>query len=157
MKNLVMFLLSVALLSLSACSLKAKVLNADNTGVTPLDSSVPVAFVLAKNVPVVPESGIYRGTFETTSNDACTIDRMIDVTIEKARNVGANLIFAKQIKDVYVPGTTTYVSGVVVTTAGKNCVTILADFYYAETPAQAKLQQDNQNAFGQDKENVWEK
>ena len=147
----------MALLSLNACSLNAKVLNADNTGVTPLDSSVPVAFVLAKDVPVVPESGIYRGTFETTSNDACTIDRMIDVTIEKARNVGANLIFAKRIKDVYVPGTTTYVSGVVVTTAGKNCVTILADFYYAETPAQAKFQQKNQNTFEQNKESVWEK
>lgn len=157
MKLLSIFLLSLALLSLNACSFKAKVLNADNTGVTSLDSSVPVAFVLAKDVPVVPESATYRGTFETTSNDACTIDRMIDVTIEKARHVGANFVFAKRIKDVYVPGTTTYAGGVVVTTAGRNCVTILADFYYAETPAQAKFEHDNQSNFEQNKETVWEK
>ncbi|WP_143154648.1 MULTISPECIES: hypothetical protein [unclassified Fibrobacter] len=132
---------SVLLLALfvSACSFKAKVLNADNSDVTPLDSRTPVAFVLAKEVPVVPENGIYRGTFETTSNDACTLDRMIDVTVEKARHAGANFIYAKRIKDVYVPGTSTYVGGAFVTTAGRNCVTILADFYYAETPAQAKF------------------
>lgn len=157
MKFLALLFLSLMLFCLNACSFKAKVLNADNSGVTPLDSRVPVAFVLAKDVPVVPESGIYRGTFETTSNDACTIDKMVEVTIEKARSVGANFVFAKRVKDVYVPGTTTYVAGTVVSTAGRTCVTILADFYYAETPAQAKFEQENKSSFEQNKEAVWEK
>ena len=157
MKYFVFFLFSVLLLFLNACALRGRVLNADNTGVSPLDSSIPVAFVLAKDVPVVPENGIYRGTYKTTSIDACTIERMIVVTVKKARGVGANLVFAKRIEEFYIPGTTAYIDGHSVTTAGRNCVTILADFYYAETPAQVKLQRNNQNSLEQNKGPVWEK
>lgn len=157
MRFISVILMGLALFLMNACSFKAQVMNADKD-VTPLDSRTPVAFVLAKDIPVVPENGIYRGTFETTSMDACTLDKMIDVTLEKARNAGANFVFAKRIKDVYVPGTTTFVGGVAVSTSGRNCVTILADFYYAETPAQAKLEQDQKILESErNKEASWEK
>ena len=142
-------LILLGLVLLSACSFNAKVMNTGDAKVTPLDARTPVSFVLAQEVPVVPEDAIYRGTFETSSNDACTIDKMIDVTLEKARHAGANLVFAKRIKEVYVPGTTTYIGGVagaMVSTSGRHCVTILADFYFAETPAQAKHEREGQEA-----------
>ena len=104
-------LILLGLVLLSACSFNAKVMNTGDAKVTPLDARTPVSFVLAQEVPVVPEDAIYRGTFETSSNDACTIDKMIDVTLEKA-----------------------------------HCVTILADFYFAETPAQAKHEREGQEA-----------
>jgi hypothetical protein len=92
----------------------------------------------------------YLGTVETNANLGCSAGGTIDQLREKARDLGANVVYVKKIdeKTVYV---STYAGGgllwaVVLYPLNQKCLTLLADFIYAESPLITKLQEEEKNA-----------
>lgn len=116
----------------------------------PLDSSMQVVVVKASSVPVMPLEYKYLGTVETNANLGCSAGGTIDQLREKARDLGANVVYVKKIdeKTVYA---STYAGGgllwaVVLYPLNQKCLTLLADFIYAESPLITKLQEEEKNA-----------
>ena len=99
----------------------------------PLDSLSVVSFVNAKEIPVVPDDAVYKGTIETDADHACSTESNIALLENSARQTGGNLLFVKEITEYQDAGVIA-AGGAVVTTARK-CVKMIADVYYSERGA----------------------
>ena len=135
MKAFFSLLLLFACFFFSACSSSAYLMAGAPKNPTPLDSLAWVSFVSAAEVPVVPENGKYLGTIETTGSTACSADAVTRFLTQKARSLGANLVYVKKSEE------TAMVTYVAYTTMSQKCTAVVADFFYVNTGAQAKIKQ----------------
>ena len=119
-------------LSFSACA-TSKVVGGGVANNAPLDSLSVVSFVNAKEIPVVPDDAVYKGTIETDADHACSTESNIALLENSARQTGGNLLFVKEITEYQDAGVIA-AGGAVVTTARK-CVKMIADVYYSERGA----------------------
>lgn len=119
----------------SACSSSTYLMTGAPRNPTPLYSLATVSFVSAAEVPVAPGNGKYLGTIETTGSTACSADAVTRFLTRKARSLGANLVYVKKSEE---STTVTYVG---YTTMSQKCTVVIADFFYANTGAQTKIEQ----------------
>ena len=77
-------------LSFSACA-TSKVVGGGVANNAPLDSLSVVSFVNAKEIPVVPDDAVYKGTIETDADHACSTESNIALLENSARQTGGNL------------------------------------------------------------------
>lgn len=106
----------------------------------PLDPSVPVVVVNGSSVPVLPFEYKYLGTIETEAAVGCSTDGTVEQLRKMARDVGANVVYVKKIdQDIAIVYT-----GVVMMSS--RCLTLLADFIYAEAPLITKWQEEEKKA-----------
>lgn len=119
-------------LTLSACA-TSKVVGGGVADNAPLDSLSVVAFVNARDIPVVPDDAVYKGTIETDADHACQTAANVALLEDRARKVGGNLLFVKEITQYNDP-TVIAAAGVVVT-SNRTCIRMIADVYYSERGA----------------------
>lgn len=113
-------------LLLSACGSTPHTLVGNPVNPKPLTQEDLVRVVDAVEIPVVPENSTYLGTMQTEGSPECTDEKTAQLLIEKARSLGANLVYIKkeQIIDfVYSTG---------VFTMSRRCRVVLVDYYNIE-------------------------
>ena len=103
----------------------------------PLDPSVRVVVVNAGSVPVLPFEYKYLGTIQTEASVGCSTGGPVEYLRKLAAEVGANVVYVKHVdtKMAYLY-TQYYVSS-------SQCLTLLADFIYAEAPLITKWQEED--------------
>lgn len=106
----------------------------------PLDPSVDVVVVNAGSVPVLPRDYTYLGTIETEASVGCSSGGTINQLRNMARDVGANVVYVKRVGS----GVAVLYTGF--TVMASNCLTLLADFIYADAPLIAKWQEEDKKA-----------
>lgn len=119
-------------LSFSACA-TSKVVGGGDAKKAPLDSLSVVSFVNAKEIPVVPDDAVYKGTIETDADHACSTESNIGLLENRAREVGGNLVFVKEITEYDDTGV--IAAGGAVVTSMRKCIRMIADVYYSERGA----------------------
>ena len=132
-------------LSFSACA-TSKVVGGGVANNAPLDSLSVVSFVNAKEIPVVPDDAVYKGTIETDADHACSTESNIALLENSARQTGGNLLFVKEITEYQDAGVIA-AGGAVVTTARK-CVKMIADVYYSERGAFKRADKEEEKPSG---------
>jgi len=93
----------------------------------PLKPDAKVAFLFATNVPLVPEKAEHVATMENNMETHCSADEAMPFFEEKARELGANVVFVKSYERRILVHT--YYTGVTAMTTTKNCEVLLVDFY----------------------------
>lgn len=132
MKKMIAIFLAAAAFVLVGCSTPYSLARVPKN-TTLLDPSTPVAFVFAYDVPVAPPGAEYKGTIQTEEASWCSEKGTVETLKEKARSVGANLIYVKKINSVTGFLYTQFYSQVY------TCVLVLADFFYAESELQTAI------------------
>ena len=128
-----MFLLTVSLV-LAACGSNANLVMNDVKKRDPLPMDAEVIWLKGAMVPVVPENAEFVATIENNMDTQCTLDDIVPFYNERAREIGANLIFVKQnVKKKHIKST---YSGNMVIMHSIVCDAVLVDFYFL--PREAK-------------------
>ena len=94
----------------------------------------------AGSVPVLPRDYTYLGTIETEASVGCSSGGTINQLRNMARDVGANVVYVKRVGS----GVAVLYTGF--TVMASNCLTLLADFIYADAPLIAKWQEEDKKA-----------
>lgn len=112
----------------------------------PLDPSVPVVVVNASSVPVLPFEYTYLGTIETEASVGCSTGGTVEQLRKMGRELGANVVYVKKVDT----GIAFVYTGVVMMSS--RCLTLLADFIYAEAPLITKWQEEDAKKAAESKE-----
>ena len=120
-------LLAMAALLLMGCGSNAYLVMNKPQAREPLKPDANVAFVYATKVPVVPEFAEHVATMENNMETHCTADEALLFFDQRARELGANLVFVESYERRVLVHT--YYAGVTAMTSTKNCEVFLVDFY----------------------------
>ncbi len=85
-----------------------------------------VRIVDATEIPIVPENSTYLGTMQTGPSGDCSGERTAELLVGKARSLGANMVYIKNVKTV------NYVNSNGMMTMSRSCDVVLVDFFYVE-------------------------
>lgn len=140
MKKLALAFGALAMFLLAACSSVPYTMTGTPKNPKPLDPSVQVVVVNAKSVPVLPFEYTYLGTIETEASVGCSTGGTVEQLRQMARELGANLVYVKKIDT----GIAFVYTGIVMMSS--QCLTLLADFIYAESPLITKWQEEDKKA-----------
>ncbi len=145
MKFLALISLALSMFLFTSCASVPYTLTGTPKDAKPLDPSVRVIVVNAASVPVLPFEYKYLGTIQTEASVGCSTGGTLDELRKLAAEVGANVIYVKKL------GTSVAVVYTGVVMMSSKCLTLLADFVYAESPLIAKWQEDEIKAEAQTK------
>ncbi|MBQ2561738.1 MAG: hypothetical protein II565_14340 [Fibrobacter sp.] len=136
MRLVAFFSIVVVLLLCASCSYVPHTLLNGPKNPQPLPDSIPVLVINAASIPVVPQENTYLGTIKTGAKTGCTSDGTINYLRRLARSIGANIVYVKEsdVKMVFV-----YTQFGSVTS---HCLTLIADFLYAEAPVISKWEEE---------------
>lgn len=146
MKYIAFVSLVLSMFLLTSCASVPYTLTGTPKDTKPLDPSVRVIVVNAASVPVMPFEYKYLVTVQTEASVGCSTGGTLDQLRKLAAEVGANVIYVKSL------GTSVAVMYTGVTMITSNCLTLLADFIYAEAPLITKWQEDEIKAEAEKKE-----
>lgn len=125
MKFVRFIFIAIALL-LSACVSTPNTVVGTPDKTHPLDLDALVRIVDASEIPVIPENSVYLGTMRTYPSSMCSVEKTAEELIKKARALGANLVYVKNVESE------TYVYSTGMTMQSRTCKTVLADFLNVE-------------------------
>ena len=101
-----------------------------------MPDSIPVLVVNAAKVPLLPQEYNYLGTIKTAAASGCSSDGTIAYLRTLARKVGANIVYVKKTDIELAFFYTQYGS------MTSRCLTLIADFVYAEAPLISKWEEE---------------
>lgn len=133
MRFAAIFSIVTMLLFFASCSRVPHMLLNGPKNPQPLPDSVQVLFISAAKVPVVPQENVYLGTIKTGAAVGCSGEGTINYLRKLARQVGANIVYVKE-SDV----TTIFYYNQFGGSQTSRCLTLVADFMYAEAPLISK-------------------
>jgi hypothetical protein len=136
MKYLALISLVFSMFLFTSCASVPYTLTGAPKDPKPLDPSVRVVVVNAASVPVLPFEYKYLGTIQTEASVGCSTGGTLNQLRELAAGVGANVIYVKSLGT----GIAVMYTGVSMITS--SCLTLLADFVYAEAPLITKWQEE---------------
>ena len=140
MKYLALISLALSMFLLTSCGSVPYTLAGTPKNTKPLDPSIRVVVVNANSVPVLPFEYKYLGTIQTEASVGCSTGGTLNQLRKMAAEVGANVVYVKNVSSRVA----VMYTGVVMMSS--NCLTLLADFVYAEAPLIAKWQEEDMKA-----------
>ena len=121
-----LFLLLACTFILGACGSTPHTLVPSYVKLKPLSQEDLVRIVDATQVPVVPENSLYLGTMQTEGSPDCSFEKTAQLMIEKARSLGANLVYINKVKTI------NFVYSTGVFTTSRQCDVALVDYLNVE-------------------------
>lgn len=140
MRYFTLSILALLMFLLTSCASVPYTMTGTPKNPKPLDPSVEVVVVNAKSVPVLPFEYTYLGTIETEASVGCSTGGTVEQLRQMARELGANLVYVKKVDT----GIAFVYTGIVMMSS--QCLTLLADFIYAESPLITKWQEEDKKA-----------
>lgn len=124
MKKYKLIILALFFLFVGCASTSQSVVVQKSQQRKPLDPDAVVSFLLASQIPLVPENAEYVTTMETGAlkGEGCTEEETVSYLEKTARELGANFVFVKKMG--------TYQSYV------NECNWFLVDMYYLHKEAE---------------------
>ena len=119
-------LLMACALAFAACSSTPHTLVGTPVKPKPLSLEDVVHIVDATEIPVIPENSTYLGTMQTQGSSECSVENTSQLLIEKARALGANLVYIKNVKTINF----VYSTGML--TVSRPCKVVLVDYLNVE-------------------------
>lgn len=115
----------IAFALFTACSSTEFLVLNDHKKRTPLDTISQVRFIYAPATPVIPENVELVGVMMSNTGTDCSAEEAVGAIAKTAKDLGADLVFVKEFKDVLVDkgyyNGTTYMSNIV------HCQVLTAD------------------------------
>lgn len=149
MRFAAIFSIVTMLLFFASCSFVPHALLNAPKNPQPLPDSIPILFINAAKLPILPQEHVYLGTIRTGASSGCSDEGTINYLHRLARKLGANIVYVKE-SDVRTVYYYTQFGG----SQTSECLTLVADFLYSDAPLFIKWQEEvmKTGKFGVEKE-----
>lgn len=121
-----LFLLLSSAFILVACGSTPHTLVESSVKFQSLSQEDLVRIVDATEIPVIPENSTYLGTMQTEGSADCSVEKTAQLMIEKARSLGANMVYIKKVQTI------NFVYSTGMFTSSRQCNVALVDYLNVE-------------------------